>query len=528
MTRVIVRPTLPRLAANAASQTAIAARASLPFVAWSFVAVTLGLLVGLMAVILPPVAVFAVIGGVGLVLLWALPDLRVVPDRLVRRLLFLALIVDLCVPTYYTIQVSALPWISARRIVIFPLILVFALAFSGSSRARSRMAAVIKDNPIVALCAVGYIFMGFVSVFTSVHPPSSMTGVINALLTWYVPLMAILYVVRSEDDVHTVIRLLAFCAIFISAAGAIEFALQKNVFVAIMPHQLVDQLASDNPTFERMITVSQFRNGLYRALSTYNVALSFGEFEAMMLPVGYYFIVHSVNGRDRLLGIVLTFACIVGLFCSGSRGGYMAAMVATGAFSLLFCIRLMLSNARSLAPAVLGIVALAGFMAFLAAIAVSTRLRNVFTGGGEGQLSNDSRREQWEMGIPHIVSNPFTGHGFDLGGVVLGYHMETGLGTIDSFALSTLLETGVPGFLLFFGMVFVAVFSGTWQYLANLTRSGALAGTLGCSLLGFGLYRFALSQEENFTLLYVMVGLIMFLNHNCKIARKQRTSVRPA
>ena len=49
---------------------------------------------------------------------------------------------------------------------------------------------------------------------------------------------------------------------------------------------------------------SQFANGVYRALSSFNVALSFGEFEAMILPLGYYFIAHSATNRDKILAFL--------------------------------------------------------------------------------------------------------------------------------------------------------------------------------------------------------------------------------
>ncbi len=523
MTWLVVRAALPRLASTALSQAGAAARAAAPFVVWSVVAVALGLIVGFAAVILPPTGAFGIVAVAGLVLLWAMPDLRTVPDQMIRRLLFLALIVDLCVPNYYTIQVAALPWISARRIVTFLLIVVFAIAFSGSSSARSRMATILRDSPIIAICAIGYFVMAFVSIFTSINPPTSISGLTDAVLSWYVPLMVVLYVVRSEEDVLTLARVLCWCAIFVTCAGAVEFALQKNIFVALMPHSLVDQLASANPSFERMITVAQFRNGLYRAEATYNTPLSFGEFEAMILPVGYFFLIHSTKGRDTLFGVLVTDACLIGVFCSGSRGGYMASIFATAAFSALLVGRSARFDRRSLAPVLLAVVAVAGFATLIGLIEFSTRIRNSVTGGGADYYSNEARYEQWQLGIPRILSNPITGHGFDLSGEVVGYHAETGMGTIDSYVLSTLVETGVPGFVFFFSMVFAAAGRGVRQYLLIPSRSGALAGAFGCALLGFGAYRFALSQHENFTLLYAMVGLIMFLNHRAEPDRIQES-----
>ena len=366
MTRPVVRPPLSRQASAAFLQTAAAARASIPFVLWSVVAVTSGLVIGLAAVALPPTGAFGIIAVVALILLWSMPDLRAVPDKMVRRLLVLVVIVDLCVPAYYTIEVADLPWISARRIVTFPLIILFAIAFSGSSSARARMAAILRDSPVVAVCAIGFFVMAVLSIFTSVDPSSSISGLIDAILTWYVPLMVVVYAVRSDQDVHTLARILCWCAIFISFAGVVEFVQQKNVFISILPHGLVSQLAADNPAFNRMLTAVNFREGRYRASSTYNVSLSFGEFEAMALPLAYYFLSHCAKARDKLFGVVVIIACWVGIFCSGSRGGYLSAIIATVAFSALLTVRLARLNRRSLAPAVLGVVALAGLALLVA------------------------------------------------------------------------------------------------------------------------------------------------------------------
>ncbi len=95
--------------------------------AWGLTAIVLGCVIGLMAVVLPPMSVFGVVGLAALVLLWVMPDLNTEPYKQIRRMFFVALVVDLCLPTYYTIQIASLPWISARRVATFPLIVLFAV-----------------------------------------------------------------------------------------------------------------------------------------------------------------------------------------------------------------------------------------------------------------------------------------------------------------------------------------------------------------------------------------------------------------
>src|SRR6516164_6331797 len=93
-----------------------------PIVAWAVASIALGLVVGLAAVALPPMGAFGIVAAPGLVLLWVMPDLHLVWPRLIRKTFLVMLITDLCIPNYYTVQFAGLPWISARRLATFSLI----------------------------------------------------------------------------------------------------------------------------------------------------------------------------------------------------------------------------------------------------------------------------------------------------------------------------------------------------------------------------------------------------------------------
>ena len=91
------------------------ARRALIMMAWALAAVVAGSLVGLFATTFPPMVMAGYIAVLGLLLLWVAPDVAIVSDVWLRRMFFLALVVMLCTPMYYTVQVASLPWISARR-----------------------------------------------------------------------------------------------------------------------------------------------------------------------------------------------------------------------------------------------------------------------------------------------------------------------------------------------------------------------------------------------------------------------------
>ena len=481
-------------------------------VAWATTAIAMGSLIGIMAVILPPTAIFGVILLFAVLLLWVTPDLPIAPDKLIRRMLFVALVVDLCLPTYYTVQVAQLPWISARRVVTFPLIVLFAVAFSTSREARQRIGRLVSANRFIAICVFGFPVAAFLSIFTSIVPPLSMSSVLDIIIEWYVPFAVMLYVLREKDDVELVVRIILWCALFISVVGILDFVFHRNLYVDVMPKVLIDSLMSNNPAFAAMVTAPQFRNGMYRANSVFGVSLSFAEFEALMILLAAVFAVHGRTTKDRALGVVIVLASLAGIFASGSRGGYVSVIVGCVSLTALYLIRTNRFEPVSLRPAIVGAIATGGFVVLFGLILFWPKMHSIVLGGGMESYSDEGRRIQWAMGTPKILANPITGHGYAMGGEVVGYPPGEDRKTVDSFLLATLVETGLLGTVSFFGAILFSIWVALRRYVFDRSWQGALMGGLGSTLLAYLTYRLVLAQRENVTLMYLLVACVMFLN----------------
>ena len=139
-------------------------------------------------------------------------------------------------------------------------------------------------------------------------------------------------------------------------------------------------------------------------------------------------------------------------------------------------------------------------------------------GGGDAAASNHGRYEQWLAGIPLIESNPITGHGFVNGGYVIN-------NSIDSYVLSLLLETGIPGLVFFGGLVLLPIWYGLRNSLSDISESGAVAGALACSFIAFATNRLVLSQRENHMLIFSLLAIVVVMNY--EYARKQQVPERP-
>jgi hypothetical protein len=117
---------------------------------------------------------------------------------------------------------------------------------------------------------------------------------------------------------------------------------------------------------------------------------------------------------------------------------------------------------------------------------------------------------------------PVTGHGFVQGGSVIN-------SSIDSYVISLLVETGVPGLVFFTGMLLLPIWHGLKNYLSDMSESGAAAGALACSFIAFTTDRLVLSQRENHMLIFSLLAIVVFLNYEYAKERvTERRSSRSA
>jgi O-antigen ligase len=513
-TRIRNHFALSRIASVAMAETRLAGRAIpnvlrylAPIVAWTVASIALGVVLGFSAVILPPMGAFGIVAVAGLVLLWVMPDLPLVSPGFIRKAFFFMVIADLMIPFYYMIQFSGLPWISVRRVATFCLIVPFLIAVAASSEVRRHIAERVRDSLLLFICATGFLAVAALSILTSVSPTESTSALVDAVLSWYVPFFAMIYIAKDKNDVVFLLKIICFCAIFNTGAGVVEFFLKHRFFIDIFPKGMLATMIENNPTLSALLpNPGDFRNGLFRAASTFVTPLSFGEFEIIVIPIGLFFLLHRESLFERVLGGVVAFGGIVGIFASGSRGGYVGVMASVAVFVIFYSIRQVTTNKASLTPAISAMVGFIGFGSLIGLINLSHSFHDSVLGGAAQQSSTDARYLQWAAGIPAIKSNPITGHGFGAGGAIIDMGQ-------DSYMLTLVLETGILGLVLFVGMLMLPVWYGLRNYLSDMSESGALAGALACSFIGFFMNRLVLSQKENHMLIFSLLAIVIVLNY---------------
>jgi hypothetical protein len=491
-----------------------------------------GLVLGAMLVVLPPMAPVGAIGILVAILICVMPELKSVPERLLRRAFFAALVVEICVPVYYTVQIAGLPWISIRRIFIFALISLLFLTVGGSNKARSRTTQILSDNKILSVCIVGFLAIATLSLLTARNNAASAIAYLEILVEWYFPFFACLLVIRSDEDIILFLKIVCIAFMIDAMIGIVEFVSERRIMISMIPQGLLETMMESNPIFATMLNSDPRRNGHYRASSIYIVPLSFGELAAMVAPLGAYFIIHRQKLSDLALGIAVVVSAILTLFVSGSRGGSVGFLISMPLLVGLWIMRLSRQHPRSLVSALGALLALLGFSATMAAVFLWKRLSNIVLGGGDSQGSTSARLLQWEAAKPHILSNPITGHGVGGAPALVGWTPPGGEVTLDSYLITLLVETGVPGFCLFFGAILLAAWTLARIYVTDLNRRNTLGAAMAASFVAFGAYRLVLSQRENQTLFFLLLAVSLVFIQGCSpspvVAGRGGDPARPA
>lgn len=476
---------------------------------WAFAATLVGIAIGISAAILPPTGIFSLVLAGFVFLLWAFPDVGNDSVGSLRYLLLAYIVVFLCIPAYWSLTFESLPVINAKRLVEFPLILIFAYKFAASSRLRAHFFAAAAAAKPIFIGAAGFLVMIIISAATSVNIAWTLSQALDATLSWFVPFFVAIVVLRQERDVELVVKLISVCAILVSILGIVEIFVERNLALEFMPKILLDNVMAHDPNIQIGLTDSDFRNGYYRAPSIFEDSLAFAEFASISASFGAFFIAYGRGVGEKILGCLVFVTSSLGIFASGARGGYISIFVGTVLMTGLMILRKHRLNPRSLLVPIALVVAFVFFSLAVALVFTSNRAHNFVLGGGMEAYSTQARYDQWDLALPKILANPLTGYGFGNAGQVVGYRELNGFVSLDSYLLSVVVDVGVPG--LFFYLLLLGGACGTAvaRSLMDASRRGAMNVAFAGALAGYLTYRLVLIQRDNSTLIFVLCGMVV-------------------
>lgn len=467
-------------------------------------------LYGVAVVVLPPTMVVVLILPVFvclLVALWLMPDRRVFPLTAIERSYHVLLVLTVLWPTYLAVVLPGLPWLTPTRMALFVVTLFFLYSVSTSSRLRHHLAVVARSSPLLWAAFLMWQASMFVSLpFSKTIAISAKMIVDDELKLAGVFFLGCLVFFRRGEPTRTMRWILIMAAVCV-IDGFVELKLEYPPWANHIPSFMKIDDAS-----LAIILGSQARaaDGLYRVRGPFVNSLGLAEFLALTTP----FILHwLLTGRSLLLKT--TMAALLGLVLAGilitqSRLGLVGLIVAVGTYVPMWAYRQWRADRTSIiGPAIL-IGAPLVALAMIGVVFSSHTLKMRVLGSGAQQASTEARHEQVRLGIPKIVGNPI-GHGLGQSGLVLNYISPSGVNTVDSFFLTTLIDLGIVGAFGFFGMFLVAAWLGLRIYLTTGERELELAGPLAAAFVIFLVTKSVFSEETNHSLVLLLLGMLMAL-----------------
>lgn len=466
---------------------------------------------GLMCSILPLqlVAIPALpIIAMALMILWLLPDIGGLQDRIVGSALVAFVGFNAVWPSFVALNLPGLPWVTPSRFIVIGLVSVFAFNFATSAQMRSQVLEALNGVPL--LRQLFWLFWGttLVAMPFSDSLMFSISKFLNNQIFWTMMLLASAWLATREGFVLRISKVLAWTVILISLSAIYEYRVSDLFWL----HWLPSWLKADDATFAKL-GLGSARAGVeeYRARGPFGNSLYFAEYLAIALP----FVIYYLTRAKRLIELMLlgagAFAVLSAMLFTGSRSAMIGALLTLFIYAFLEALRVRQQRPGSLmANAVL--FAYPVFAVALASLVIFWRRLHVMViGGGQHQGSTDARIAQWEMGWPKVLSHPL-GHGAGRSGDVLGFYNPGSENvTVDTYYLTLLLDYGFIGFLAFMALIGMAIWFGFRAYTKARSPETLLLAPIMIALTNFLIIKSAASTESHMPVIFILIGCLIAL-----------------
>ncbi len=451
---------------------------------------------------------------VAMCVVWALPDIRRAPTRPLGFLFFAFLYAALLWPNYLAIVPPGLPWITAIRLIGFPLSFMLLICVSVSEDFRSELARILRAIPYLWKLVGGFAIIQVVSIVFSKHPADSINTLVETQVSWTVMFFVAAWIFSKPGNAERWAAIMWISAVVLCLVGIEEKREQHVPWAGHIPSflQVQDEYVSRVLQGARRLGTDE-----YRLQGTHSTSLGFAEYLALTTPFVIHFMMERYKPWIRVaagLSIPFIFYTILG---TGARLGMVGFFCSCLLYLLCWgVLRWRLVKGSILGPAVV-LSYPAVFCAFMAATFFVQRLHNMVWGGSNTSYSNEGRSAQVAAGMPKILSHPW-GYGIGMGAEALDYHNLAGVLTIDTYYLLVALDYGVLGFLVYYAtIILVIVFAAKYGVVAPpKERERTFLIPTGIALVAFFIIKSIFSQTENHTLQFMMMGMVAALVYRIK------------
>lgn len=439
-------------------------------------------------------------------IIWVMPD-ATAPIRTMTFLFFAYFVGMMVWPNYLSIALPGLPWISLKRLTAFPLFILFLYSVSVSQEFKKTLGSALESAPLIWKAIAALAVIETASVLLSNDLPFSLSKLIVAQTEWTAIFFIACFLFLTPGRPTRWLLWMWAAAIWVCAMGIWEYRLGHVPWRDHIPS--IFQI--DDPSVQRALAGgSRAALGTHRVQSVFTTSLGLSEFLALTIPFVLHFVRPEFNWKLRLaaLACVPTFVFVIVL--SQSRLGLVGTLVSLLAYIFIWAFRRRIADKNN--PFWTGILVAYPIIASL--IVASTffvgRIHARVWGNGPQQFSDQSRIEQWKLGIPKILTHPW-GYGIGKGNEALSF--SDGFSTIDSYYLAIALEYGIIGFIVYYGLMFFAFYLTGRRAISPepLNGESALLIPIGIALANFIVIKSVFAQSDNHPIIFMILGMLVAL-----------------
>lgn len=447
---------------------------------------------------------------VAFLVIWVLPNTIRPPTRTLEWL-FYAMFISLAVwPNYLAIALPGLPWITMIRLTSFPLVLTLLVCLSVSSEFRQQLTNSFRSLPAIPTLFGIFVVIQLASIGLSSATGNSIQKFVVAQTTWTASFVIAAFIFLRPGQILRWAAILCALATFVAVLSILEYRVGHVLWLGYIP----SFLKIEDESVQRILAGSM-RAGTtrYRSQATFGSPLTLAEFIALSLPFMLHFTTTRFSRWTRIAAAISIPILLYGGFLTDSKLGTVGSLAGILLYGFAVAFQNWRRNKQSLVAAAFTFSYPAALCMIAGAVMFVGRFRRIILGDSSHSASTDARYTQYAMGFKKILQWPF-GYGIGMSGDALGFGLDThGMITIDTYYLSIVLEYGVLGFIVFYGIFAIAIFEGGRRSLfspsQNEDRSFLLPITV--SLISFIIIKSVFSQQENHPVVFMMLGAMVAL-----------------
>lgn len=459
----------------------------------------------------------AVVGIIGGLVLWLLPEVPGTPIRTLSILLFAFLIGLLVWPDYLALTLPGMPWITMIRLTGVPLMLVLIVTLSMSPVVRRRVVDVLNAGKIVWISMAVMIAVTLLNIPVAFLPTQALNRFLVAQMAWTSVFFAACIVLYPQGRATLLVRVLWGITVVVCVIGVLEARKRGVLWAGHIP----SFLQIEDEAVQRFLAgTSRAASGIYRVQSKFTTSLGFAEFMALTMPFMLHLVVQSRKWITRIAAVLTILIMLYCIKATDSRLAVLGVLISVGLYLLFWAYRTWRASPKNLVAMAVLVAYPVMFMLAIASSFTVDAVRIRVWGGGAAQYSTEARKIQYGLGVPKVIQRPW-GWGMGSGGRVLGYIDNNGLASIDSYYLSAALEYGVIGLIAFFTMTIGVIYLLARALPYAHDSETELIGPLLISMVNFLIIKSVLSAQENHSYVYILLGMSLVLIERVQRQRRE-------